>query len=68
MFEEHRRLKIISNAFGERAVLKLIFARTPSAERWRSFKVTDAVRRELIRNTRAQVGRKAPQLRMPAGK
>ena len=39
--EERRRLKIIPNAFGERAVLKLMFgALIRAAERWRSVKVT----------------------------
>jgi transposase-like protein len=53
--EERRRLKIIPNAFGERAVLKLMFgALIRAAERWRSVKVTEfecrqmaAVRKEL---------------------
>ena len=37
--EERRRLKIIPNAFGERAVLKLMFgALIRAAERWRSVK------------------------------
>jgi transposase len=40
--EERRRLKIIPNAFGERAVLKLMFgALIRAAERWRSIKVTE---------------------------
>jgi putative transposase len=40
--EERRRLKIIPNAFGEKAVLKLMFgALTRAAERWRSVKVTE---------------------------
>jgi putative transposase len=51
--EERRRLKIIPNAFGEKAVLKLMFgALTRAAERWRSVKVTEFERRQLtaIRN------------------
>ena len=60
--EERRRLKIIPNAFGERAVLKLMFgALIRAAERWKSIKVTefDAVssppsRRSSIRNTRSR--------------
>ena len=41
--EERRRLKIIPNAFGERAVLKLMFgALIRAAERWRSVKVTES--------------------------
>ena len=64
--EERRRLKIIPNAFGERAVLKLMFgALIRAAERWRSIKVTDfehrqitAVRKELDQEYEAQVGLK----------
>ena len=62
--EERRRLKIIPNAFGEKAVLKLMFAAmTRAAERWRAIKVTDfehrqmrAVREELDRLYEAQTG------------
>ena len=40
--EERRRLKIIPNAFGEQAVLKLMFgALIRAAEQWRSVKVTE---------------------------
>lgn len=46
--EERRRLKIIPNAFGEKAVLKLMFAAmTRAAERWRAIKVTDFERRQM---------------------
>ena len=46
--EERRRLKIIPNAFGERAVLKLMFgALIRAAERWRSIKITEFERRQL---------------------
>ncbi len=46
--EERRRLKIIPNAFGERAVLKLMFAAmTRAAERWRAVKITDFERRQM---------------------
>ena len=46
--EERRRLKIIPNAFGERAVLKLMFgALIRAAERWRSVKVSELERRQL---------------------
>jgi len=46
--EERRRLKIIPNAFGERAVLKLMFgALTRAADRWRSVKVSEFERRQL---------------------
>ena len=45
--EERRRLKIIPNAFGERAVLKLMFgALIRAAERWRSVKITEFERRQ----------------------
>ena len=61
--EERRRLKIIPNAFGERAVLKLMFgALIRAAERWKSIKVTDfelrqlsAIRKELDHEYEAQV-------------
>ena len=57
--EERRRLKIIPNAFGERAILKLMFgALIRAAERWKSIKVTESnavssrlSKRNLIRNT-----------------
>ena len=63
--EERCRLKIIPNAFGERAVLKLMFgALIRAAERWRSIKVTEfehrqitSVRKELDQDE-AQVGLK----------
>jgi transposase-like protein len=46
--EERRRLKIIPNAFGERAVLKLMFgALIRAADRWKSIKVTEFERRQL---------------------
>jgi putative transposase len=46
--EERRRLKIIPNAFGERAVLKLMYgAMIRAAERWRGLPVTDFERRQL---------------------
>jgi transposase-like protein len=62
--EERRRLKIIPNAFGEKAVLKLMFAAMKrAAERWRAIKVTGferrqmaAVRAELDQEYEAQTG------------
>ena len=40
--EERRRLKIIPNAFGEKAVLKLMFgAMIRAAERWRAIRVSE---------------------------
>ena len=62
--EERRRLKIIPNGFGERAVLKLMFsAMTRAAERWHAVRITDferrqmaAVKRELDQEYEARVG------------
>jgi putative transposase len=62
--EERRRLKIIPNAFGERAVLKLMFgALIRAAERWRSIKYTEferrqiaAIKKELDQEYEAQIG------------
>ena len=59
-----RRMKIIPNAFGEKPVLKLMFAAIiRAAERWRTLKVTgferrqiDALRRELDDNYEAENG------------
>ena len=46
--EERRRLKIIPNAFGEKAVLKLMFgAMIRAAERWRAIKVSELERRQM---------------------
>ena len=46
--EERRRLKIIPNAFGEKAVLKLMFgAMTRAAERWRALRITPFERRQM---------------------
>ena len=46
--EERRRLKIFPNAFGEKAVLKLMFgAMTRAAERWRSIRITEFERRQM---------------------
>jgi transposase-like protein len=46
--EERRRLKIIPNAFGEKPVLKLMFAAMiRAAERWRAIKITDFERRKM---------------------
>ena len=46
--EERRRLKIIPNAFGEKAVLKLMFgAMIRAAERWRAIKMTEFEKRQL---------------------
>jgi putative transposase len=46
--EERRRLKIISDAFGENPVLKLVFgAMIRAAERWRAIGITTLERRQL---------------------
>ena len=46
--EEHRRLKVIPNAFGEKPVLKLMFgAMIRAAERWRAIKVSELERRQM---------------------
>ena len=46
--EERRRLKIIPNAFGEKAVLKLMFgAMIRAAERWRAIRVSELKRRQM---------------------
>jgi transposase-like protein len=78
--EERRRLKIIPNAFGEKAVLKLMFgAMTRAAERWRSIKITEferrqmtALRQELDHDYEASVGldpsrsKHAPAAKIPS--
>ena len=66
--EERRHLKIIPNAFGEKAVLKLKFgAMTRAAGRWRAIKITDfecrqmaALRQELDQEYEAQTGLAKP--------
>ena len=46
--EERRRLKIIPNAFGDKAVLKLMFgAMIRAAERWRAIRVSELERRQM---------------------
>jgi putative transposase len=48
LLEERRRLKIIPNAFGEKAVLKLMYgAIIRAAERWRGLTITGFERRQL---------------------
>ncbi len=62
--EERRRLMLIPTAFGEKAVLKLMFgAMIRAAERWRPIKVTDfehrqmaAIREEFDQEYKAQTG------------
>ena len=46
--EERRRTKIIPHAFGERAVLKLMYAALiRAAERWRGLRITEFERRQM---------------------
>jgi transposase-like protein len=46
--EERRRTKVIPHAFGERAVLKLMYAALiRAAERWRRLRLTEFERRQL---------------------
>jgi len=46
--EERRRTKVIPHAFGERAVLKLMYAALiRAAERWRGIKVSEFEQRQL---------------------
>ena len=46
--EERRRLKNIPNAFGEKAVLRLMFgAMIRAPERWRSIRVSELERRQM---------------------
>ena len=62
--EERRRLKIIPNAFGEKPILKLMFAAMiRAAERWRPIKITafekrqmEALRNELNQEYDANTG------------
>src|SRR5262249_23263933 len=47
--EERRRTKVIPHAFGERAVLRLMYAALiRAAERWRGLRTTEFERRQLI--------------------
>ncbi len=46
--EARRRTKVIPHAFGERAVLKLMYAALiRAAERWRGIKITEFEQRQL---------------------
>jgi len=68
--EERRRTKVIPHAFGERAVLKLMYAALiRAAERWRGLRTTEFERRQLIaiRNEldRPHVERTAPVTASP---
>lgn len=65
--EERRRTKVIPHAFGERAVLKLMYAALiRAAERWRGIKITEFDSRQLkairLELDRAHAERTAPAL------
>jgi transposase-like protein len=66
--EERRRTKVIPHAFGERAVLKLMYAALiRAAERWRGIRITEFEQRQLkaIRDelNRDHAERTAPAVR-----
>jgi putative transposase len=66
--EERRRTKVIPHAFGERAVLKLMYAALiRAAERWRGIRITEFEQRQLkaIRDEldRDHAERTAPAIR-----
>jgi putative transposase len=64
--EERRRTKIIPHAFGERAVLKLIFAAViRAADRWRGIQVGEFEQRQL-RAIRAELDRGHAERTRPA--
>jgi putative transposase len=66
--EERRRLKIVPNAFGEKPVLKLMFAALiRTAESWRGLRFTefklrqlDVVRKELDADYETSIATKLP--------
>ncbi len=65
--EERRRTKVIPHAFGERAVLKLMYAALiRAAERWRGLRVTEFERRQL-QALRAELDRAYAEQTAPAG-
>ncbi len=64
--EERRRTKVIPHAFGERAVLKLMYAALiRAAERWRGIRTTEFERRQ-IRAIRDELDRDHAQRTAPA--
>ncbi len=64
--EERRRTKIIPNAFGERPVLKLMYAAViRAAERWRGIAVGEFEQRQL-RAIRDELGRAHAERVAPA--
>jgi transposase-like protein len=66
--EERRRTKVIPHAFGERAVLKLMYAALiRAAERWHGLKMTDFERRQLAA-LRAELDREFATRTAPAAR
>jgi transposase-like protein len=64
--EERRRTKIIPHAFGERPVLKLMYAAViRAAERWRGIAVGEFEQRQL-RAVREELGRAHAERVAPA--
>jgi putative transposase len=68
--EGRRRTKVVPHAFGERPVLKLLYAAViRAADRWRGLAIGEFERRQLraIREelTRAHIGRVAPAVAAP---
>jgi len=67
LFEENRRrTKVLPHAFGERPMLKLMFAAViRAAERWRKLKVTN-FEREQLRQLREEINDRFKQRHAPA--
>jgi putative transposase len=67
LFEENRRrTKVLPHAFGERPMLKLMFAAViRAAEKWRKLKVTN-FEREQLRQLREEINEKFKQRHAPA--
>jgi transposase-like protein len=64
--EERRRTKVIPHAFGERAVLKLMYAALiRAAERWRGIRITEFEQRQL-RAIREEIGKEFAARNAPA--
>ena len=66
--EARRRTKVIPHAFGERAVLKLMYAALiRAAERWHGIKMTEFERRQM-RAIRTELDRAFEQRNKPMAK
>jgi transposase-like protein len=64
--EERRRTKVIPHAFGERAVLKLMYAALiRAAERWRGIRITEFEQRQL-RTIREEIDKEFAARNAPA--